>query len=96
MAKAVNFTGNVIPSQKIVIAEFVKNLPGRKSNATAELVFLATQLPPLGTTSYYVQPASTEFQDSKEGNDPRGTISNEVYKKTKRFITNKIHRVSNV
>ncbi len=37
------------------IAEYVKNLPGRESSATHELVFLASQLPPLGSKSYYVE-----------------------------------------
>ncbi len=40
----------------VPIAEFVKSLPGRKSSATHELVFLAFQLPPLGSKSYYVDP----------------------------------------
>jgi len=39
----------------IPIPEFVKTLPGRNSSATHELIFLAFQLPPLGSKSYYIQ-----------------------------------------
>lgn len=48
--------GEVITSELVPIAEFVKSLPGRKSSATHELVFLTSQLPPLGSKSYYVEP----------------------------------------
>ena len=30
-------------------------MPGRNSSATHELVFLAFQLPPLGSKSYYIE-----------------------------------------
>lgn len=49
------FLGEAIPSDLMPIAEFVKSLPGRKSSATHELVFLASQLPPLGGKSYYIE-----------------------------------------
>ncbi len=39
----------------IPIPEFVKILPGRNSSATHELVFLAIDLPPLGSKSYYIE-----------------------------------------
>ena len=39
----------------IPIPEFIKTLPGRNSSATHELVFLAFQLPPLGSKSYYIE-----------------------------------------
>ncbi len=39
----------------IPIPEFIKTLPGRNSSATHELVFLAFQLPPVGSKSYYIE-----------------------------------------
>jgi lysosomal alpha-mannosidase len=67
--------GNVVASQTVPIAEYVKSLPGRVSSATVELVFLASQLPPLGSKSYYVQPGT-----SKDEHEPQNkfAISNEV------------------
>ena len=44
-----------ISSDLIPIPSFVKNVPGRNSSATHELVFLATKLPPLGSKSYYIE-----------------------------------------
>ncbi|EFX74192.1 hypothetical protein DAPPUDRAFT_324586 [Daphnia pulex] len=66
--------GNVVASQTVPIAEYVKSLPGRVSSATVELVFLASQLPPLGSKSYYVQPGT-----SKDEHEPQNkfAISNE-------------------
>jgi len=47
-----------MPIDVIPIPEFVKNLPGRNSSATHELVFLANHLPPLGSKSYYIEVAN--------------------------------------
>ena len=41
--------------QLVPIPDFVQKIPGRVSDATQELVFLATALPPLGIKSYYVK-----------------------------------------
>lgn len=57
--------GNAIPAQTVPIAEFVKTLPGRTGTATRELVFLANKLPPLGSKSYYVQPAPSFGRDKR-------------------------------
>ncbi len=67
------YIGNVVASQTIPIAEYVKSLPGRVSSATVELVFLASQLPPLGSKSYYVQPVA-----SKDEPKNKFSIFNEV------------------
>lgn len=48
------FSGKILPTQLIPIATFVLNIPGRNSSATAELVFLAENLPPLGYKAYHV------------------------------------------
>lgn len=47
--------------QLLPIPEPILKIPGRKSNSTVELVFLAENLPPLGFKSYVVS--------KKEGND---------------------------
>ncbi|KAF7265915.1 hypothetical protein GWI33_020660 [Rhynchophorus ferrugineus] len=47
--------GKAVNTQILPISEGVKNLPGRKSNTTLELVFVAENIPPLGYKSYYVQ-----------------------------------------
>lgn len=39
----------------VPIPEAVRLIPGRDSNATHELVFKASDLPPLGFKSYYVE-----------------------------------------
>ncbi len=60
------------------IPEFVKELPGRNSSATHELVFLAFQLPPLGSKSFYikVENKSKGTEQNKEKNT--NAIKNEV------------------
>lgn len=47
-------TGSNLTTQLIPIPPFVLNIPGRNSSATVELVFLASDVPPLGFKSYYV------------------------------------------
>jgi lysosomal alpha-mannosidase len=73
----VSFIGNVVASQLIPIAEYVKNLPGREGRATVELVFLASQLPPLGSKSYYVEPVASKSDEISKQNN-KSSISNEV------------------
>ena len=50
--------GQAVESQLVPIPTFVQGLPGRQSIADVELVFLAAQLPPLGSKSYYVEKTS--------------------------------------
>lgn len=47
--------GGLVSSQMVPIADVVRNLPGRDSRATHELVFLAADLPALGFRSYHVR-----------------------------------------
>ena len=47
-------------SELLPLPEFVKNLPGRDSQATHDLVLFASQLPPLGTKSFYVGPPEND------------------------------------
>lgn len=37
------------------IPNFVASIPGRNSSATHELIFYATNVPPLGSNSYYIE-----------------------------------------
>jgi len=47
--------GEAVEAQLVPISTFVQSLPGRESTADSELVFLAAQLPPLGSKSYHVE-----------------------------------------
>jgi len=49
-----------VASELLPLPEFVKNLPGRDSQATHDLVLFASQLPPLGSKSFYVGPPENE------------------------------------
>ena len=49
------FKGLLLPSQLMPIASFVASIPERNSTATHELIFLATQVPPLGSKSYFIE-----------------------------------------
>lgn len=49
------FAGRAVEAQLVPISTFVQSLPGRESTADSELVFLAAQLPPLGSKSYHVE-----------------------------------------
>lgn len=53
--------GKDLETQIIPTPEEILKIPGRKSEATVELVFLAEKLPPLGFKSFFIQ--------RKEGND---------------------------
>ncbi|KAF2897557.1 hypothetical protein ILUMI_08617, partial [Ignelater luminosus] len=46
--------GDELQVQLIPIHPYVLNAPGRKSKATLDLVFFATELPPLGFKTFYV------------------------------------------
>lgn len=77
------FEGNKLTSQLVPLPTYVLNLPGRVSNATHELVFLAAQLPPVGFKSYYVQRTATQRRLKKPTTTRRNRfadtiISNEV------------------
>lgn len=61
--------GSVIPSEIFPIPEPVRRIPGRNSSATSELVFLAAQLPPMGSKSFLVERTT-------------GQINEDLFKKT--------------
>lgn len=54
----------MVESQTVPISPGVQAIPGRKSKATEELVFLAARLPPLGSNSYYVQQSTKNKRTS--------------------------------
>lgn len=65
--------GNLVPAQIVPIAENIQKLPGRRSEAMHELVFLAKDLPPLGARSYHVwhmKQKSTRFSRVKKVHMP--------------------------
>lgn len=45
----------MVPSELMPIPHFVTSIPGRNSSANHELIFLATNVPPLGSSSYYIE-----------------------------------------
>ncbi|XP_050302527.1 lysosomal alpha-mannosidase-like isoform X2 [Anthonomus grandis grandis] len=47
--------GELVSAELFPILSAVTKIPGRNSQATTELVFKASQVPPLGFVSYYVQ-----------------------------------------
>ncbi|XP_033225890.1 lysosomal alpha-mannosidase-like [Belonocnema kinseyi] len=49
-----NHKGNEIVTQVVPISNQIKKIPGRKTSASYELVFLATRINPLGYSSFYV------------------------------------------
>ncbi|XP_066147908.1 lysosomal alpha-mannosidase-like [Euwallacea fornicatus] len=55
--------GNNLTTQILPIPEFVRNIPGRIGKAQNELLFIATDLPPLGWKSYIVSEISDEQLD---------------------------------
>lgn len=46
--------GSSLTTQVIPIPDFIKNIPGRVSQAENDLLFTALDVPPLGWKSYYV------------------------------------------
>ncbi|KAF2897558.1 hypothetical protein ILUMI_08618 [Ignelater luminosus] len=50
--------GKDLPIQMVPIPDSIKKIPGRQSNAMYEIIFLASDLPPLGFKSYYVMKSS--------------------------------------
>merc|ERR550534_2020659 len=76
--------GVSVDVQLVPIPMFVQTIPGRVSKATQELVFLATELPPLDTKSYYVKKVANNrrmFKSKYNSNQhdvlDDNTISNE-------------------
>lgn len=71
-----DYRGIPAPSQLVPIAKPVQDLNFRKSNSTFELVYLASELPPLGYKSYYItkEPDSANYALDPEivlvGDDP--------------------------
>lgn len=74
-------------SELLPLPEFVRNNPGRDSQATHDLIFLASGLPPLGSKSFYIGSpengtrfASPEINESISPDMTKDQlISNEVY-----------------
>jgi len=61
--RVLDLEGKVVPSQLVPIPPFILSLPGRNSPAERELVFMAPDLPPMGSRSFYVQPTDPEKEE---------------------------------
>lgn len=75
----------VYPTAQIVaIPQAIQKIPGRKSNATNEIVFRASNIPPLGILAYAIA-NKTEENVAKQ---PQSTnfISNEVNRSIYKYI----------
>jgi len=59
-----NFEGQIISSELMPIPHFVASIPGRNSSAKHELIFLATNVPPLGSQSYYIEASGSRKPSS--------------------------------
>lgn len=53
--KVTDYNGNAVEVQLVPVPKPILSLPGRESSATYELVFQATDIPPLGYLRYYIQ-----------------------------------------
>lgn len=84
------FPGKLLPSQLIPIPSFVVSIPGRNTTANHELIFMATNVPPLGSNSYYIEASESRTENHPSISSPSWnsynssdqiknlTISNEV------------------
>ncbi|KAG5331257.1 MA2B1 mannosidase, partial [Acromyrmex charruanus] len=73
-----SLTDGVYPTVQIVpIPEGVQKIPGRKSNATNEVVFRASDIPPLGMLAYAI--AKKIQENVVEQPQSASFISNELY-----------------
>ncbi|GJQ83733.1 hypothetical protein Trydic_g20609 [Trypoxylus dichotomus] len=52
--EVLDYNGNNVPSQLMPIPNTILNIPGRDSESTVELIFIAKDVPPLGFISFYV------------------------------------------
>ena len=67
-----------IPCDMIPIASFVRELPGRNSSATHELVFLASMLPAMGSKSYYIEVLNIPSNSGIQNKTSEKFIENQV------------------
>jgi len=80
----------IVVSELVPLPEFVKNLPGRVSQATHELVFLASQLPPLGSRSFHVSTSFMRGKSSKTRSELNDEPKNGTSATTDRIISNEV------
>lgn len=75
--------GLPVDFDEVPISEGVMKVPGRRSNATHDAVFLAKNIPPLGLVNYYVETLSENkplVQLQPVNNDTDVVIDNGVSK----------------
>lgn len=71
-------TGAELESQMVPVPEQVQSIPGSMSGAAVELVFKATDLPPLGFRSYYVRDTSKYTQANQLKHVEKRSVHNGV------------------
>ncbi|XP_073978683.1 lysosomal alpha-mannosidase-like isoform X2 [Rhodnius prolixus] len=54
--------GENVPAQLVPLPDFI-SIPGRESNASVEIAFIAKNIPPLGFISYYVESSKVKSSD---------------------------------
>ncbi|KAF5294473.1 hypothetical protein FQR65_LT01599 [Abscondita terminalis] len=72
--KVTDGNGINLQVQTIPVADTIAKIPGRLSNATQEIIFIAESIPPLGFKSFYIQKTqsterekmSSKFQESAQ------------------------------
>lgn len=82
-----DYNRNKLTSQLVPLPTYVLNLPGRVSNATHELVFLAAQLPPVGFKSYYVQRTATQRRLKKPTTTRRNRFADTIISNERLEVT---------
>ncbi|XP_057335979.1 lysosomal alpha-mannosidase-like [Microplitis mediator] len=87
-------TGDEIVTQLLPIPEFVRQIPGRISSATNELVFRAIDIPALGHQSFYI----TESPNTVGEISPASvsSISNDLYSVSVNELGNVVIKWNNI
>lgn len=58
--------------QNVIIPEEVRNIPGRVSYATTEILFKANSIPPLGFKSFYVKRIDDAMSENENNPENKG------------------------
>ena len=72
------------------IPNFVASIPGRNSSANHELIFLATNVPPLGSKSYYIEVSVSSQTKNPSMSIPNWNSSNPRNEITDITISNEV------
>lgn len=67
------------------VPSFVRNLPGRTANTTAELIFLA-EIPPVGVASYLVNRQKTKNSEGENADYLYADLKSAKYNKADQLV----------